>query len=870
MDCGAETLPRNEERSAASSYLPEAFADDPDRLARFQREAQVLASLNHPGIAAIYGLEDSGDTKALVLELVEGPTLADRIKRGPISLDEALPIAKQIAEALEAAHEADVIHRDLKPANIKVRDDGTVKVLDFGLAKALDPNPEGDPSQSPTLTAAATQMGVIMGTAAYMSPEQARGKVVDKRTDIWAFGCVLYEMLTGRHAFPGDDVSQTLARVIDRDPDWIALPRTLPAGLDRFLRRCLEKDGRQRVRDIGDVRLALGGAFDTEPAASSDGGVTSHGAGRRQAALWAAAALVLGALISGVGMRFLAPAAPLTQRVTRSFIKIPTSSDRVRSQDNRVALSPSGTHLAFAGFDQLYLRAMHQAEARAVPETAGPVAPFFSPDGQWVGFWSGGQLQKIAVSGGAPVTICDAGDPVSPSWEPDGTILFSTIDQGIWRVSADGGTPELIIPRGDSDDVFNRPQLLPGGEWVLFRRGREIVAQSLVSGDRTVLIENGGDAIYLPTGHLAYVREGVLLAVPFDVSQMAVEGAPVPLLEGVLQQSLSRVAQVAHSDDGMLVYQRSRELPSQRTLVWVDRQGNEEPLWAEPQVYSGPRLSPDGRRVAVAVTEGSSDIWIYDLEREVSTRLNSDPADDRFPLWTNDGERVVFMSDRDGGLDLFSTRADGTGAIEPLPKSMRSHTPYSFTPDGQLVVFAGTSGDATNTGIDIGILSPSGEREPEVLLASEFDESQPRISPNGRWIAYTSAEAGEPEVYVRPFPNVHDGRTRISPGYGVGPTWGRDGQELFYQTRVGSNTALVAVAVDTSGSTFEVKESVTLFDGPYRLGTGPSVNAFDVSPDGERFLMIRESGASDDRSGDSELIVVHNWFEELKRLVPVD
>ena len=411
-------------RQVALKILPEAFASDPDRLARFQREAQVLASLNHPGIAAIYGIEEQEGTRALVLELVEGPTLADRISKGPIPVDEALPIAKQIAEALEAAHEAGVIHRDLKPANIKVREDGTVKVLDFGLAKALDPNPTGDPSQSPTLTAAATQMGVIMGTAAYMSPEQARGKVVDKRADIWAFGAVLFEMLTGTKPFPGDDVSQTLARVIDRDPDWGALPKTLPPTLDTYLRRCLQRDPRERVRDIGDVRLALEGAFETGVSqAAASAAVGQPTLWRRPAPVALATSLLTAVVIGLTVWAVMRPALPPLAPVTR--FSIPLAAEEAFTGLGRliVALSPNGRHIAYTANNGLVLRPVDQLEALPIPGTEGARNPFFSPDGEQVGFYADGQLKRVSISGGAPVRLGEADIPSGATWGTDDRVL---------------------------------------------------------------------------------------------------------------------------------------------------------------------------------------------------------------------------------------------------------------------------------------------------------------------------------------------------------------------------------------------------------------------------------------------------------------
>ena len=659
-------------RQVALKILPEAFATDPDRLARFQREAQVLASLNHPGIAAIYGIEEAEGTRALVLELVEGPTLADRIAHGPIPLDDALPIAKQIAEAVEAAHEAGVIHRDLKPANIKVREDGTVKVLDFGLAKALDPNPTGDPSQSPTLTAAATQMGVIMGTAAYMSPEQASGETTDKRSDIWSFGVVLFEMLTGQRVFTGKTISHVLSAVLQVEPKWDSLPITTPQPLTRLLRRCLEKEPKRRLRDVSEAVIHLEEAAAAPVGSPSTAEAASQPAGWRQALPLVLAASLIVAVITGLAVWSVTrPAPPMPPRVTRFSIALsPNMSPG--ALHGRIALSPSGTHLVYALDDQLYLRAMDQRDAAPIRGTEGALEPFFSPDGQWVGFFADGQIKRVAVTGGAPVALAPANAPYGPSWSVDDTILFGAAE-GIFRVAGAGGTPELISAAESGEAGFARPQLLPGGERILFTTvpGGQVVIQSLVTGERRVLIDAGvGYARYVPTGHLVYVQDGTLLAVPFDPDQERLTTGPVPLVEGISQageQGLTGLAQYAYSDNGTLVFVPGSTAASSYRLSWVDLQGEEELLDVPPGVYSTPQVSPDGTRVAMQVTEGTnSDIWVADVARGSVSRVTTDPGLDQFPIWTPDGQRVVFTSSRDGARALFSKAADGTGEVELL------------------------------------------------------------------------------------------------------------------------------------------------------------------------------------------------------------
>ena len=694
------------DRDVALKVLPQAFTDDPDRLARFEREAKVLASLNHPNIGHIYGLEEarpidpstgSGRTtethsvRALILELVEGPTLADRIARGPIPIDEALSIAKQIAEALEAAHERGVIHRDLKPANVKVKDDGTVKVLDFGLAKALDTAPEGDPSQSPTLTAAATQMGVIMGTASYMSPEQARGKPVDKRADIWAFGVVLYEILAGARPFAGDDVSETLARVIDREPDWAALPENVPAVLNSVLCRCLQKNLKKRIRDIGDVSLAMEGAFETSVGARTEAaGVSRLQVWQRPIPL-ALAALGIAAIASLAGWA-LTRSAPVPGLVSR--FQIPLGADQTFGYSGLplVTISPDGSRIVYAANDSLWLRRVDQLDAIRLPETDAEVSgPFFSADGQSIGFWADGQLNKVSVSGGTPVTLTDIPTyPLGASWGADDMILYGQFE-GIMQVPGAGGTPALLLPVDEGETVF-RPQMLPGGEWVLFTlqsAGQatwdeaQIVAQSVATGERTVLIDGGQDGRYLPTGHLIYFLNTVLFAVPFDVGSRQVTGGPVPLVEGVREVvgagPRRGAAQFSVSATGSLVYvPGSPDGADALSLTWADRDGAEEKIPVPPRAYGHPRVSPDGTRVAVDITDGgTTDVWIWDLERETLTPLTFDPANDDFPLWTPDSAHVVFQSSRDGG-GLFWKAADGSGPTSPPRRAHRLSTSGPF------------------------------------------------------------------------------------------------------------------------------------------------------------------------------------------------
>ncbi len=863
-------------RQVAIKVLPESVAADADRLARFQREAEVLASLNHPQIAAIYGLEEADGVKGLVMELVEGPTLADRIAQGAIPVDEALPIAKQIAEALEAAHEQGIIHRDLKPANVKVREDGTVKVLDFGLAKALEPAGAGSPdvSHSPTMSAQATQAGVILGTAAYMSPEQARGKPVDKRADVWSFGVVLYEMLTGKRAFEGEDVSLTLASVLKNEPDWEAVPKAVPLLLTTFLRRCLEKDPKQRVRDIGDVRLTLEGAFETHAAAA----VAVAQPVWRQPLPVAAAALVVGGLIVGSAAWSLWPTADVP-RVTRLTIAQPAAQPlRLGTNQPVLALSPDGTRAVYLvlveGQPTLVVRPLDALEATVLYQGRA-FGPFFSPDGAWVGFHDNAdrRIKRVAVTGGPALTVSASGAPQmrGAAWAADDTIIIATdTPSGLWQVPVGGGTPEPLTTLDESQSESNHewPELLPGGEAVLFtiRRAGEpadaalIAVRHLETGEQRVLVSGGSYPKYVPTGHLVYGFAGTLRAVPFDLDALTVTGNPVGVLEGVLTKAGTGAADVAVAQDGSLVYvARGVAAAVPRTLVWVDRQGREEAIPAPVRSYVYPHLSPDGTKVALDIRDQEIDIWVWDLTRTTLTRLTFDAGRDRTPVWTPDGQRIAFSSEQEGVGNLFWQAADGTGSVERLSESAITQYPFSFSPDGTRLVFAESNND-------LAVLALEGDRQTTPLVKTTFAERNGEISPDGRWLAYQSDESGREEIYVRPFPDVDAGRWPVSAGGGSRPLWARSGEELFYLAPDG---AVMRVAVE-GGTTFRPDTPTRLFQGLYSGGTlGRFFRTYDVSPDGKRFSMIKE-GTPDGSATPPSLILVLNWFEELKRLVPAN
>jgi serine/threonine-protein kinase len=878
-------------REVAIKVLPEAFTSDPERLARFEREAKVLASLNHPRIAQIHGLEEVDGQQFLVLELVEGPTLAERAKKGPIPVDEALSLAIQIAEALEVAHEKGIVHRDLKPANIKLTLDGEVKVLDFGLAKPVEVVGSPDLTHSPTLTYAPTQAGVLLGTAAYMSPEQVRGQEVDKRSDIWAFGVVLWEMLTGKRLFKGETVSDVLAAVLQKDVALKELPRATPRAVHHLLRHCLTRDLKERLHDIADARIEIEETL-AEPLDLAQP-VPEHWL--RRAVPWALALFF--ALVAGIAFWSLrSPFQPGTRSVVHVRMGLQPAEmlgvspglviPGIRLSRTAMALSADGSHLVYAGGDEessrLYLRKMDEPEARPIPGTEGGLGPFLSPDGRWVGFWSDGALKKVSIDGGPPTALyrCEI-PPFGASWGLRNTIVFGQYLGSLLQISAGGGMPEPITTVDPEEgQVSHRlPHILPDGESVLFTaRNRtlgdyanaRIEVQSLVSNERRVLVENAADARYSSTGHLIFVRLGTLMAAPFDASRVELTGAQVALINdidqatrGVGSYSDTAAAQFAFSNSGSLVWVPSRTHPVVRSLVWVDREGVVEALNLTPQRLLYPRISPDGARVVMSILkEGINDVWVYELSRGNLSRLTSSKSNDWRPIWTPEGTHITFSSDRDtlGIGQIFQMPWDGSGPANRLTRTQGKSNPSSWKLDGRALAFVHRTPDLDD---DIWILSPEGEAQP--FIQSRFDAGWPAFSPDGKWLAYGSNETGRYEVYVRPYPGPGP-RVQISMDGGDSPAWARNGKELFYQgsreERDGTSPMMV-VDIETDPE-FQAGIPKVLFRN--RMWSTIPVRTYDVTPDGEHFLMVREDTLPLEEV--TEFHAVLNWFEELKRLVP--
>jgi serine/threonine protein kinase len=878
-------------REVAIKMLPALLADDPDRIARFRREAQILATLSHPHIAGIYALEESEGVVGLVLELVEGPTLADLLATGPLPPIDALRVAEQTADALVAAHAKGIVHRDLKPANIKVSPAKAVKVLDFGLAKAADSSLM--PASSLLATVEATREGMILGTAAYMSPEQARGLPVDARTDIWAFGCVLYESLVGRKAFRGDTLADCISAILSREPEWQDLPASTPVSVVTLLQQCLAKEPDERVHNIEDAHNVLEHAL-AEGTGSQRVAVvrqSRHSLLRR----WWAPILVAG----GVTVVAVVGAIQL-MNPSRAQLDVTLARDEfiAPSHSSEVAVSPDGRLIAYAATkdmssmagmgspqdapgmaaampamtmtEQIYVRELGQQSARPIGGALGG-APFFSPDGRWLGFWHAptATLRKVALSGGAPTKVADAVSGIAgAAWGPNDAIVFAWFD--LFRVPAGGGAPSLVLKVDErrGERFYRHPAFLPSGQAVLFTIGMadnysyddaEIGVVSLETGEKKILLEGGSSARYSPSGHLVYAREGQLLAVAFDVDQLEVRGAPFPVANGVFMSANTGMAAFSISEDGHLVYAAGPIERGARVPVWVDRQGRATRLPMPPRAYLHPRLSPDGRSLAIEVEGASHDIFTYDIARGALTKVSFDGAS-HWPLFSPDGRNLTFRSWKTGSMTLWSMPADRSAAPALLTDIGSMQSPESWSPDGRHLAF--TQMDDPESGSDIYILPTVGDRKPFPIVKTKFSEGSPKFSPDGRWLAYASNESGRPEVYAMAYPGPGP-KIQISTSGGTDPVWRADGREFFY--RKGAQMMAVNIKL---GQTLEALAPQALWPGQYVAGvgsscgmSGPTSSNYDITADGQRFLMIEDTTET---SQCKLLRVVSNWSAALR------
>lgn len=866
-------------RDVALKVLPPvAGSHDSDREARFAREAQVLAALHHPNIATIHGVEHASSVRALVLELVEGPTLAERLETGPLLVDEMVNVARQVATGLEVAHEHGIVHRDLKPANITVRPDGTVKLLDFGLAKVVAPEaPSVDlPAGSPTLTSPSMRArGVLLGTAAYMSPEQAKGRDADRRSDVWAFGVVAYEMLTGTRPFTGDDVAETLASVLRSEVNWANLPPETPQPLRHLLTRCLDRDVSRRLRDIGEARIVLSDlATGAVPARDEPPPVTPPW-WRKMVAPAVAAAVGLAA-----GAVFWRSTPKPPEPVTRFALSMPTErSLRLDPQSRDLAVTGDGQHVVYKGgrsvdSTQLFVQPLDALASTPLTVPGLPKGPFASPDGQWIGFFEpglpGAALKKVAISGGPPIEISRLDGPSrGATWGPNDVIIAASgaTATGLLRIRATGGPFDVLTrpnrAQGEADHLY--PHLLPGGQAVLFTitdlsadfDAAKVAVLDVPSGAWRTLIPGASQAQYLPSGHLVYVAGSALWAVPFDLVGLRVAGTARVVVPQVVTLPTG-VAEFDVSPDGTLAYVASGGVSTlPRTLVWVDRQGRETPIPAPPRPYAGARLSPDGTRVAVEIEDGDHDIWVWHLVRETLTRVTADPGLDETPVWTPDSRRLVFTSSAGGVLGaLFWRPADGSGQAEALGDGPRIRRATSVLSDGSRVLFS-DGGDGLRS------VSLDGRRDVKPVIGPAQNVFDAVVSHNGRWLAHVVVDASGPNIFVSRYDTPDADRVQLTPTGGSQPRWSQDDRTLFFLALDGT---LASVEV-RAGQTLTVGRPQRVLSQPYFNGTNTARHStYDVSPDGQRFLMVKPSESPADHQ--PTIVVVKHWFEELWRLVP--
>ena len=864
------------DRIVAIKVLPAHLADEPERRERFEREARTIASLHHPHICTLYDIGSQDGTDFLVMEYLEGETLAQRLGKGPLPLERVLQYAIEVADALDKAHRKGVTHRDVKPGNIMLTKSGS-KLLDFGLAKLRkDAAPAIPLSQLPTATAkdAVTQEGTILGTLQYMAPEQLEAKEVDARTDVFAFGALVYEMATGKRAFEGKSQASVIGAILKDDPPPMSslLPMT-PPGLDRVVRRCLAKEPDKRWQTASDLCeelkwIAEGGSLVTSAPSTPAKGIRTFG---RRALLLSVGTLLLVAAVTGLAVWNLKPSPPPAPRPVSHFTITLPPGQQLGSLDAgpAVALSPDGAHLAYVarqgGTQQLYLRAMDSLEAKPIPGTDGAVNPFFSPEGQWLGFFAGNKLKKVSANGGAALNLADALQARGASWGSQGMIAFApTSGSFLQQVSDGGGAPQPLTRLEKGETTQGWPEFLPGGKGLLFAAAptgvnwttAQVAVQTVGTGERRNLVQGGMHPRYAPSGHLIYAQGASLMALPFDPERLAVTGTAVPVVEGVLQSPSTGAAQYSFSATGSLVYLPGRFQSAQSRLVWVNRNGAEQAVAAPVHDYQFPRLSPDSRRIAVNIVDQETQVWVYDLSRGTLTRLTFEGDTNSLPVWTPDGKRIAFYSNKEGPTNIFWQLADGSGGLERLGTSQFPQVPRSWSPDGQLLAFHENN---PTTKKDIWVLRLS-DRKAEPFLRTQFNEGGPVFSPDGRWLAYISDESGRPEIYVQPYPGP-GGKWQISTEGGNEPAWNRNGRELFYRT----GNKMMAVEV-TSQATFSAGKPKMLFEGQYlAVQRGLTGTAYDVSPDGQRFLMVKETEPS---TSVTQINVVLNWFEELKQRVP--
>ncbi len=867
------------DRRVAIKVLPDTMTRDPERVARFQREAKVLASLNHPNIAAIYGFEVADEKNFLVMELVEGDTLSGRLKAGSMPVEEAQSVGKQMSEALEAAHERGVIHRDLKPANVIITPEGIVKVLDFGLAKAMGPaddRSQAEIANSPTITADFTRVGTILGTAAYMSPEQARGKPLDKRTDIWSFGCVLYECLGGRRPFEGETATDLIAKILERDPDWDSLPASTPPVVTALVQRCFRKDRRERLRDIGEAWVVLNGVLTGEASGLALTGydAASQPSGLRQVLPWVLCALFACVFVASA---WIFPNTIEPEARTPIQVSVELSPDRplFLGAGAQYAFSPDGSRIAYvAGLPQerkLLLRRLDRMEPTELSGTIGAENPFFSPDGQWVAFFTDRHLKKISVSGGTPITLCAVdNDQRGGTWGIDGTIVFTpSTETGLFRVQSAGGAREELTQRVKGTERSHRwPRFTPDGQHILFTsqsptdsfNSSTIEVLALDTMQRTVLHKGGSYPQLVPGGFLVFVREGTAYAVRVDAETWELLATPAPIIESVGFDPRTGGALFAFADNGTMAYSR-RTLIAANSVVLIARDGTVTPLLSDWETYGAPRFSPDGKQLALQVLRKDStleDIWLYDIGRKIMGRLTFSDATDAQPVWSPDGQRIAFLSQRDGfSPQMYVRRADGSGEVERLQKSDNVQIPLAFTPDGKTLIYFEWNSE---TKADLWSMSMTEGVKPEPFLVTPFRENHAVMSPDGAWVAYNSNESGRDEIYLRPFPQA-PGKWQISSNGGRNALWSPDGKELFYR----DGKKIMIVSIDHSSGAPIPGRPTLLVDAPFGYDNG--ARNYDISPDGKRFVVV-----TDDRQSQqgklSHLQFVFNWFSELESKVP--